>query len=122
MLKLEKTEIETSVINLNGNYLVASGTGKAPENIRNTAQRKLMSKRAAKINALSNLSNSVFEILNKKGSIKGKIDITSYARNAEFIYEGIPEDCDTAVVKARLPLNGNNSIAELIQVKKIIIE
>lgn len=122
VLKLEKAEIETPGININGNYLVATGNGNAPNEIEQPGRKKLMANRAAKIDALSNLSNSIFVMLNKKGTIKGKINITSYVRGAEFTDEQISEDCSTAVVKARLPLNGNNSIAELIQVKEIVLE
>ncbi|MBN2190773.1 MAG: hypothetical protein JW728_06155 [Candidatus Aureabacteria bacterium] len=122
ILKLKKSEIETPGINISGNYLVAIGSGNAPKDIEQPGRKKLMANRAAKIDALSNLSNSIFAILSKKGTIKGKINITSYVRGAEFTDEEISEDCDTAVVKARLPLNGGNSIAELIQVKEIILE
>ena len=121
VLKLEKTEIETPDISFNGTYLVATGKGKAPSDIEQSGRKKLMANRAAKINALSNLSNGVFAILNRKSAIRGKINITSYVRNAEFVAEEFSEDLNSATVKARLPLNGNNSIAELIQVEKIII-
>jgi len=121
VLKLKKPEIETPDVSFNGTYLVATGKGKAPDDVEQSGRKKLMANRAAKINALSNLSNSVFAILNRKGAIKGKINITSYVKNAEFVDEEFSEDLNSATVKARLPLNGNNSIAELIQVEKIII-